>query len=249
MSGSFDFGYSFPEVTGDVATGLMGILTGLLLVFLLMMMAFAVVTYVLSAVSAYRIARRRGIHHAWLAWVPMGNYWLLGSISDQYQYVVKRKVTNRRRILLILGIVTFTMSIVYSALQASTVLAFNVDSGMGNEIGMVAVGVLVYLVWIAAVITTTVFGYIAYFDLFRSCKPGSAVVFLVLSIVFSVTMPFFMIACSNSDEGMPPKRAQQPPVQIPYVEETPADAPVYRQTPVAEESVPVVETEIVEDTE
>ena len=246
MSGSFDFGYSFPEAAGDVAAGAMGVVVGIALLLVLLMLAFAVVTYVLSAVSMYRIAKRRGIHNGWLAWVPIGNYWLLGSISDQYQYVVRRKVTSRRKILLILGIVTSAMSIVYSVLQTSTVLAFAANAGTGSEVGMVAIGILVYLVWIGVAITSTVFGYIAYYDLYRSCKPNSAVLFLVLSIVFSVTVPFFLIACSNSDEGMPPKRASQPPVQIPYAPEVPEEPAA---EPVAEEAVPVVETEIVEESE
>lgn len=257
MSGSYDFGYSFPEAAGDVASGALGVVTGILLLFILLMLAFAVVSYVLNAVSFYRIAKRRGIHNAWLAWVPIGNYWLIGSISDQYQYVVNHKMTNRRRILLILGIVTGAMSVVYTVLQTSTLLAFNADAGMGNEIGMVAVSMLVYLVWLAVAVTASVFLYIAYYDLYRSCKPGSAVLFLVLSIFFSVATPFFLIACSNSDEGMPPKRAPQPPVRIPYAPAVPVEVPVTPvpgQTPAedtvpAEESSPAVEAEVVEDSE
>ena len=34
--------------------------------------------------------------------------------------------------------------------------------------------------------------YIAYYDVFKSCKPKNAVLFLVLSIVFDVTLPFFV---------------------------------------------------------
>ena len=58
---------------------------------------------------------------------------------------------------------------------------------------------------IAASITYSVFAYICYYDLFRSCSPKNAVLYLVLSIVVSITMPFFIFACRNSDEGMPPK--------------------------------------------
>ena len=238
MSGSFDFGYSFPDAAGDVASGALGILAGVLLLAVLLGLALAAVTYVLQAVSLYRIAKRRGIHHAWLAWVPLAVYWLMGSISDQYQYIVKQKVTNRRRILLALGIVTGAMSIVYSVLQSATMLAFTADVGMGNEIGSVAVSMLVYLVWLAVSITTSVFLYIAYYDLFRSCKPANAVLFLVLSIFFNVATPFFLIACSNSDEGMPPKRPPQIPVQIPYVPAAPVEEPVPVQVPA--EDVPAV---------
>ena len=250
MSSSFDFDYSLPEFGSDVAAGALGIVTGFLLLFGLLMLAFGIVSYVLQGVSFYRIAKRRGIHNAWLAWIPIGVYWLMGSISDHYQYVAKQKVTNRRRILLVLGIVTSAMSIIYSVMQLSTTLAFTADAGMGNEIGMVAVGVLVYLVWLGVAIATSVFMYIALYDLYRSCKPGSAVLFLVLGIVFSVAIPFFLIICSNSDEGMPPKRVPQRPVQPAYIPEAqaePAPAPAAEE-PAAEE-IPVVETQIVEESQ
>lgn len=242
MSGSFE--YAFPDMAGDVASGALGIVAGILMLFVLLGLALAVVGYVLQSVSMYRIAKRRGIHHPWLAWVPLAVYWLMGSISDHYQYVAKQKVTNRRRILLILGIVTGAMSIVYSVLQTSAMLAFTADAGMSNEIGSVAVSMLVYLVWLAVSVTTSVFLYIAYYDLFRSCKPGNAVLFLVLSIFFNVAIPFFLIVCSNSDEGMPPKRPPQVPVQIPYVPAVPVDVPAEEEIPDAVEEVPAAEEEI-----
>ena len=40
-----------------------------------------------------------GIRHAWLAWVPIGNNWILGSLSDQYRYLVKGKICRKRVIL------------------------------------------------------------------------------------------------------------------------------------------------------
>lgn len=64
-----------------------------------------IVAYVLGALGFYSIANRRGIRHAWLAWVPIGNLWLLGCISDQYQSMIKGKVNSKRKILLALGIV------------------------------------------------------------------------------------------------------------------------------------------------
>ena len=64
-------------------------------------------------------------------------------------------------------------------------------------------------------IVNTVFMYMAYYDLFESCKPSQAVVFLILSIFFSFLLPFFVFACRKKDLGMPPRRtASAPSVQI-----------------------------------
>ena len=49
--------------------------------------------------------------------------------------------------------------------------------------------------------------YMAMYDLYTSCSPENNVLFLVLSIVFRVTEPFFIFFNRNHDMGMPPRRA------------------------------------------
>ena len=246
MSNSFD--YALPDLAGDVASGALGVFFGVIALLILVALAAAVVTYVLNAVSLYRIAKRRGIHLAWLAWIPVGSNWLLGSISDHYRYVAKNQVTKRRRVLLILGIVSYSLSIIYTAVQTSTTLAFLADAGVGSEAGMIAIGILTVTVMYGVAIATAVFMHMCYYDLYRSCKPANAVVFLVLGIIFSITIPFFLIASSGKDEGMPAKRQPQAPAQLPREPESVDQEPVVEESqPVVEpEEIPVVEAEVVE---
>ena len=65
----------------------------------------SVATYVLSALGLYTIASRREIRHPWMAWIPLLNVWLMGSLSDQYRYVVKGENKSRRKWLLILNLI------------------------------------------------------------------------------------------------------------------------------------------------
>ena len=241
----FDYGfeYAFPDAMETVAEGALGAIFGVILLFWLLLLAFGVVSYVLSAVGMYRIAKRRGIHHPWLAWIPVGDAWLLGSISDHYQYVAKQKVTNRRKVLLILNIISLAFSILFAI--AGTFLGVMAESAIFETDGIfLTVGLMLfaYLALMGITIANLVFCYIAYFDLFRSSKPKYDVLFLVLGIFFTVTLPFFVFACGNSDEGMPARRSPQPPVQIPCAPEEVTPEPV-------EEEIPVVEAEIVEDPE
>ena len=234
----FDYGfeYALPDVVGGAAAG---IITGVFLVLYFLAMAFSVISYVLGAVGMYRIAKRRGIHHAWLAWVPVGSNWLLGSISDHYQYVAKQKVTRRRKVLLTLSLILLGASGAFGGGLAAVVI---MTGSMAGEVHMalaIMLCAVAYLVVMGLAIAVTVISYIANYDLFRSCKPGNAVLFLILSVIFNVTLPFFVFFISNSDEGMPPRRPRQPE-QIPYEEP---------EMPVQEEVIPVVEAEIVEDPE
>ena len=86
-----------------------------LLFFYLLMLAFAVLSYVFQSLGMYTIAKRRGIHNPWLAWVPVGSSWLLGSISDQYHYVVKGEERSKRKVLLGLQIGFIALYIAFVA--------------------------------------------------------------------------------------------------------------------------------------
>lgn len=242
MQYEYEFEYMFPEMmegaADGIATGMIGLVFGIFLIVYLLALAFSVVSYVLGAVGMYRIAKRRGIHHAWLSWIPVGSSWLLGSISDHYQYVVKQKVTKRRKVLLILSIICAGMGFVFGT-GAGILTTAEIVGETAASVLSVALMVIGYLGLMGLSIAITVICYIAYYDLFRSCKPGNAVLFLVLSIIFNVTLPFFVFFISNSDEGMPARRPQQTTQQI-------CEEPEYSEPA---EELPVVEAEIVDDSE
>lgn len=238
------YGYEYNFDNGmlssqDLMLGMGGVIAAVLLIFVLLAMAFGIASYVLSSVGLYRMAKRRGIHYAWLAWLPVGSSWLLGSISDHYQFVVKHKNTKRRRVLLILSAVLTAISSLFGITAmvsniTSSIMTQGVATGSNFAIGIVLM-ILYYWVVFGLSIATTVVSYIAYYDLFRSCKPNNAVLFLVLSVIFNVTLPFFVFACSGSDYGMPERRAPGPQVQQSYEPE------------IAEDEISVVEAELVDE--
>lgn len=175
------------------------IVLGVMLVILGIVLVCCLVGWILSAVSLHKVAKRRGIRHAWLAWLPIGSEWVLGSISDQYQHLVQGKVTSRRKILLILSLVSVVIGMcngVFSVFLSTGVLteeeagAFVLLSAIPSILGAV-VGIV-----------TLVFYHICNYDFYRSCKPESAVVFLVLGILLPVCQPFFYFACRKKDLGM-----------------------------------------------
>lgn len=168
------------------------VILGIFLVIWLALLIFCIVSWVFSCLSLHKIAKRRGISKPWLAWIPIGNMWILGSISDQYELRVKAKATSHRKLMLILSVVTFALGIAYGVLSAAIQFGANV------------VGILLpaYLLYIGAAITLQVFTHIYNYDLYHSCKPERAVVFLVLGAIFPVCQPFFYFACRNRDDGM-----------------------------------------------
>lgn len=203
MKPGYDSMYSDVDIVGG------GILGAVVAVYLLMIFAaltFSVACYVFQSLGTYTIAGRRGIKNAWLTWLPIGNLWILGSISDQYQYVAKGKVKNRRKILLGLSIGVFVFYFVW--------IVSAVVSTFASLTAGVLVLVLGALLFLALAVIMTVYQYMCLYDLFSSCQPSNAVLYLVLSIFVTVTMPFFVFACRKKDLGMPPRKQPVAPRQI-----------------------------------
>ena len=137
------------------------------------------VFYVFESLGLYTLAKRRGIPTPGWAWVPIGNLWIMGKLADQYDEMVKGKSMKFSQILL---------------------------AGSGNcwgKLHCVPFAIfLAFLIPIAAIVLL-VFYYLALYRIYQSCSPDNAVVFIVLSIIFPVIMPFVLFALRNRDTGLP----------------------------------------------
>ena len=224
------------------------------LIYFLFVFGFAVVVYVFQSLSFYAIAKRRGINRPWLSWLPVGNMWILGCISDQYRYVAKGQVKNKRKSLLILNIIFYVIYAVFFAVYAVfMVMAISMadSSSFGSEettvVILALVMLVVALVMLGIAIAMSVLTYMALYDLFVSCDPDNGVLYLVLSILLGVAQPICLFICRKKDIGMPPRRAaapvfvpqpvyqpaQQPVAAVP-VEEVPVEEPAVEEAPAAE---------------
>ena len=200
-------------------------------VYVLFAGGFAIALYIFRSMGVYSIAKRRGLNHPWFAWFPVVNQYLLGSLSDQYQYVVKGKNKNKRKWLLGLNIVLAVLYMVTLGLLIGMIvkLTGNVMVGFSEPkleqmalrsllsvfAGAVPMGV--------AAIAMNVIRYIALYDVYTSVDPRNSVMYIILSILFSVTEPFFLFFNRKKDDGMPPRR-EAPKVEAP-VWEAPKEEP------------------------
>ena len=201
----------------------------MLLLTYVMLIAASIGQYVLQSLGVYTMAKRRGIRHPWLSWLPIGNDWMWGCLADQYQYVAKGKIKNRRKVLLVLSILIVVLALVIFGLYVSIVVKFAshgemiqamsnqqiIQLFMGEFLGIIAVAGMLYVVSIVLMI----FRYIALHNIYVSCAPSNAVLYLVLSIVFSFLMPVFLFLCRKKDEGMPPRKEPEAEPVRPVIQE------------------------------
>ncbi len=198
--------------------------------------------YILQALTLYTVAKRRGIHKPWLAWIPLANVWILGSVSDQYQYVVKGQVKNKRKILLGLDITIAVIASLITAVIAwmvidflgalrdfpGTVISEPADildllvSVLTYNIGLLVSVALLSIPMAVIAIIQAVYFWMAMYDLFRSCDPNNSTLYLVLSLLGNFVVAgvygVFMILCRDKDLGMPPRKPAAVPPREPIQE-------------------------------
>ena len=172
-------------------------------------LAIGIALFVFRAISIYKIARRRGISNAWLAWVPVCSEWILGSVADQYQYVVKGRVKNRRLPLFLLSVILLGLRIAGAALSISTVtsvIRFVLTGAGFPDVGRLVLLAVASTVQTGGMIACLVIRGFVMYDVYTSCTSRNNVLFLVLGLLFRVLEPVFLFACRNKEEGMPPRR-------------------------------------------
>ena len=183
---------------------------GIYLTILGVVLVCCLVGWIIRSLSLHSIAKRRGIRNAWMAWIPVGSHWILGCVADQYQHLVQGKVTSRRKIMLILGVVSMVLyTVVYGLAFAQIFAELSMLRGE-QALTAAAISSIPSLLGTVVGIVTLVFYHICNYDLYRSCRPNGATAFLVLGIIFPVCEPFFYLACRKKDLGMVVPQAEMP---------------------------------------
>lgn len=223
------YGYTF-QYDSPVNDSFWVIFGGLYLLVLLIGVVLNIAIYVMRSISIHTIAKRRGLGNPWLVWLPVGFEWIIGSVSDQYQYVVEGEVKNERKLLLGLSVgngalqfAAFVLSVVM--LSRLIIAGDRISDGQMASIIMGPMLSVMLLGFVIAVLSIVlmVFKYICMYDLYRSCDPNNAVAYLVLGILFGILEPIFLLIVRKKDNGMPPRKdvppVQPQPVQEPWLEQ------------------------------
>lgn len=85
--------------------------------------AISIAMYVLQALGLQAIAKRRGIQNAWLAWLPIGNIWVMASIADDFKQKAQGKQRKLRYWVTAGSAVTMVLSVVVLVIMFVNVLA------------------------------------------------------------------------------------------------------------------------------
>ena len=134
--------------------------------------------YILQSIGFYTAAQRRGISKPWLAWIPVGQSWILGCLSDQYQRIVRGRNTGKRKTLLTLSLLTAVFAVLMIVVFAAImVLTLGGRENLGTVALLSLVATLLYLAILGVTVAYMIIHFMALYDYYRGGNPGNATVF------------------------------------------------------------------------
>lgn len=167
------------------------------------MIVCGLISYVLTSLSIYTIAGNRNIDNAWLAWIPIGNSWIVGSIADEYdaRNGIKRKWRTILLVLSVLMVATYIFLFVFMMVTALT--TFSNTTAESAEADVVATIMMILPIYIAYIVTILVavvysaFVCICNFKIYEATVPDKAVLYTILGMTVPLARPICLYVARN----------------------------------------------------
>lgn len=162
--------------------------------------------YLLESISVYKMAKSAEIKNPWLAFVPVANDWVFGSLAEKYK---KKNGTKSARFGIILPVLEGIVLIEAIALTIFTVIsikeitgyaldAVNTSTEMAPEQFMSLIPVIIlYFALMAVAIAYAVVFFIALWRVYSSFDKSNATLYIVLSVVFTISVPIILFIIRN----------------------------------------------------
>ena len=176
------------------------VMVGILLVAYLFLILVGIAGYIMNAVALQKIASKRLIQNAWLAWIPIASSWLIGSIADEYDE--KNGIKRKWRVVLLVlslisvigifaGYIGMVVSVVMMTMQET------MSPELPNMIGLF-IGAYVFIL-VAAIVATalSICNMICLYKIFESTVPEKSVKYLLVSLLVPLGQSICLMLCRN----------------------------------------------------
>lgn len=162
--------------------------------------------YLLESISVYKMAKSAQIKNPWLAFIPVANDWVFGTLAEKYK---KKNGTKSARFGIILPVLEGIVLIEAIALTIFTVIsikeitgyaldAVNTSSEMAPEQFMSLIPVIIlYFALMAVAIAYAVVFFIALWRVYSSFDKSNATLYIVLSVIFTISVPIILFIIRN----------------------------------------------------
>lgn len=176
------------------------------LIVLLVVLALSVTMYVLNGLAIMQMSKSCGLAHGWMGFIPYASTFRLGQLAECARKPEGRRIPWRHLALgghIAVAIVTIVFFIIYirdfAALMAVAEDSVSVGDVLGFYAGIGSVSVVLNIFTLALNVVL----YIIYWKIFCLFDHDHAVLFLLLSIFFSVAIPFLLFAIRRRTPEIP----------------------------------------------
>ena len=162
--------------------------------------------YLLESISVYKMAKSAEIKNPWLVFIPVANDWVFGTLAEKYK---KKNGTKSARFGIILPVLEGIVFIESIALTIFTVIsvkeitgyaldAVNTSAEMAPEQFMSLIPVIIlYFALMAVAIAYVVVFFIALWRVYSSFDKSNATLYIVLSVIFTISVPIILFIIRN----------------------------------------------------
>lgn len=162
--------------------------------------------YLLESISVYKMAKSAQIKNPWLAFIPVANDWVFGTLAEKYK---KKNGTKSARFGIILPVLEGIVLIEAIALTIFTVIsikeitgyaldAVNTSAEMAPEQFMSLIPVIIlYFALMAVAFAYAVVFFIALWRVYSSFDKSNATLYIVLSVIFTISVPIILFIIRN----------------------------------------------------
>lgn len=162
--------------------------------------------YLLESISVYKMAKSAEIKNPWLAFIPVANDWVFGTLAEKYK---KKNGIKSARFGIILPVLEGIVFIESIALTIFTVIsikeitgyaldAVNTSAEMAPEQFMSLIPVIIlYFALMAVAIAYAVVFFIALWRVYSSFDKSNATLYIVLSVIFTISVPIILFIIRN----------------------------------------------------
>ncbi len=196
--------YNFESLLGTEEMAEIGVVLAVYGVIFAFAAVIGLVFYIFQSIGLYKMAKTLGFAHPWMAWVPLLNTYTLGKIGSKY---IKRDGRPSAKfggwllgleIGLFAVVVALIVAVVMTVIGAIGMGTMGTDTPNSAFLGGVVSLILTYVGLMGIGIAYSVVYYIALWRMYAIFSESNATVFLVLSILFDFTTPFFIFAIRNN---------------------------------------------------
>lgn len=179
------------------------VLTVVLIVLLyLVILGIGIANYVMTSLSLYTIASRRNINNPWLAWIPYANYWIIGSIADEYD--ARNGIKRKWRVVLLTLVLTYFISfiIVYGIMMILIIATSNMyETGMTAAVSGIVITYIIFILVILVGVAFSMLSSICIYKIFESTVPEKSVKYMILYMLVPLAAGICLLKSRN--QGYP----------------------------------------------